>query len=310
VGRVPVGDPGPGRRASDTRRAAEHDRRLPAPAPVCTKISPAGRRGETKAPASSRRWERGRARQAGRSRRVRRRARPVPDCEVARHAADRLCVLPDGLSFEQAAAMMLKGHDRLQYLIRRTPQGGRRAKQVLLPCAAGGVGLIACQWLKALGRDGDRHGRLRKRSARSRGGTAPPTASTTQREFRRARPGDHTWRRSAGRLRLGRKRHLPGIARLSEAARVDGEFSATPPGRSRRSSRAILAQKGSLYLTRPTLVTYTRSARTWRRCPELLDIVLSGKGDHYDRAALSLEDPPRRTAIRGPQDHLLEHPDP
>jgi NADPH:quinone reductase len=60
--------------------------------------------------------------------------------------------LPDGISFETAAGMMLKGLTA-QYLLKRTlPQGGLQAGDyVLFHAAAGGVGLIACQWAKALG---------------------------------------------------------------------------------------------------------------------------------------------------------------
>ena len=64
-------------------------------------------------------------------------------------AAERLVKLPEAISDRQAAAMMLKGMT-VQYLIRRTfmVQPG---DTVLFHAAAGGVGLIACQWLKALG---------------------------------------------------------------------------------------------------------------------------------------------------------------
>ena len=60
--------------------------------------------------------------------------------------------LPDAIDFETAAAMMLKGLT-VQYLLRRTsPQGGLHAGDTILwHAAAGGVGLIACQWAKALG---------------------------------------------------------------------------------------------------------------------------------------------------------------
>ncbi|OWQ47124.1 quinone oxidoreductase [Roseateles noduli] len=60
--------------------------------------------------------------------------------------------LPDFLSFEQGASMMLKGMT-VQYLLQRTlPQGGLQpGDHVLFHAAAGGVGLIACQWAKALG---------------------------------------------------------------------------------------------------------------------------------------------------------------
>jgi len=63
-----------------------------------------------------------------------------------------VCRLPDGIGFDTAAAMMLKGLTA-QYLLRRTlPAGGLQAgDQILWHAAAGGVGLIACQWAKALG---------------------------------------------------------------------------------------------------------------------------------------------------------------
>ena len=70
-------------------------------------------------------------------------------CELRNLAADRLCLLPDGISFEQGAAMMLKGLT-VQYLIRQTHRVSA-GETVLFHAAAGGVGLIACQWLKALG---------------------------------------------------------------------------------------------------------------------------------------------------------------
>lgn len=60
--------------------------------------------------------------------------------------------LPDAISFETGAAMMLKGLT-VQYLLKRTlPQGGLQAGDfIVFHAAAGGVGLIACQWAKALG---------------------------------------------------------------------------------------------------------------------------------------------------------------
>jgi NADPH2:quinone reductase len=70
-------------------------------------------------------------------------------CQVRTILADRLCILPDGLTFEQGAAMMLKGLT-VQYLTRRTYKV-QQGDVVLFHAAAGGVGSIACQWLKALG---------------------------------------------------------------------------------------------------------------------------------------------------------------
>ncbi len=66
--------------------------------------------------------------------------------------ARNVCKLPDAISFETGAAMMLKGLTA-QYLLKRTqPQGGLKAGDfVLFHAAAGGVGLIAVQWAKAMG---------------------------------------------------------------------------------------------------------------------------------------------------------------
>jgi NADPH2:quinone reductase len=63
--------------------------------------------------------------------------------------ADRLCLLPEALSFEQGASMMLQGMT-VQYLIHRTYKV-QAGDTVLFHAAAGGVGQIACQWLRALG---------------------------------------------------------------------------------------------------------------------------------------------------------------
>ncbi|SFR76089.1 NADPH2:quinone reductase [Mitsuaria sp. PDC51] len=80
-------------------------------------------------------------------------SQPIGAYATARVMPARCVVkLPDFLSFEQGAAMMLKGMT-VQYLLRRTlPQGGLQpGDHVLFHAAAGGVGLIACQWAKALG---------------------------------------------------------------------------------------------------------------------------------------------------------------
>jgi NADPH2:quinone reductase len=77
---------------------------------------------------------------------------PGSYCEVRVMPAKCVCKLPDAISFETGAAMMLKGLTA-QYLLKRTlPQGGLKAGDfVLFHAAAGGVGLIAVQWAKALG---------------------------------------------------------------------------------------------------------------------------------------------------------------
>src|SRR5664280_1101509 len=65
------------------------------------------------------------------------------------YAAERAVKLPDNISYEQAAAMMLKGMT-VQYLLNRTFKVGK-GTIVLIHAAAGGVGLIACQWANHLG---------------------------------------------------------------------------------------------------------------------------------------------------------------
>ncbi|WP_353131506.1 quinone oxidoreductase [Limnohabitans sp.] len=73
-------------------------------------------------------------------------------CEERVMPAKCVCKLPDAISFETGAAMMLKGLTA-QYLLKSTlPQGGlHKGDFILFHAAAGGVGLIACQWAKALG---------------------------------------------------------------------------------------------------------------------------------------------------------------
>ena len=70
-------------------------------------------------------------------------------CEARVMIAEKLIKLPDSISFEQGAAMMLQGMT-VQYLIKKS-YPVKAGDTVLWHAAAGGVGLIACQWLKALG---------------------------------------------------------------------------------------------------------------------------------------------------------------
>ena len=77
---------------------------------------------------------------------------PGSYCELRVMPARSVVVLPDGIDFETGAAMMLKGLT-VQYLLRRTlpAEGLQPGDFVLWHAAAGGVGLIACQWARALG---------------------------------------------------------------------------------------------------------------------------------------------------------------
>jgi NADPH2:quinone reductase len=74
---------------------------------------------------------------------------PGAYAEVRNIPADRLVRLPDGIEFQTGAAMMLQGLTA-QYLLRRTYRV-QAGDTILIHAAAGGVGLIVCQWAKALG---------------------------------------------------------------------------------------------------------------------------------------------------------------
>ena len=63
--------------------------------------------------------------------------------------ADRLVKLPEGISSEQAAAMMLQG--MTAHMLLRSVYRVQPGETILVHAAAGGVGLIMCQWAKALG---------------------------------------------------------------------------------------------------------------------------------------------------------------
>ena len=76
-------------------------------------------------------------------------SRPGAYCEIRNVPADRLVKLPRGISDEEAAALMLKGLTA-QFLLRRTYRVAR-GEAILVHAAAGGVGLLLCQWAKALG---------------------------------------------------------------------------------------------------------------------------------------------------------------
>jgi len=77
---------------------------------------------------------------------------PGSYCELRVMPAKCVCKLPDAIDFDTGAAMMLKGLTA-QYLLKKAqPQGGlKEGDYVLFHAAAGGVGLIACQWARAMG---------------------------------------------------------------------------------------------------------------------------------------------------------------
>src|SRR5712671_2980212 len=175
--------------------------------------------------------------------------------EVRTMPADRLVVLPEGLSFETAAAMMLKGMTA-QYLLRRTYKV-QSGETILFHATAGGVGLIACQWLKALGATVIGTAGSEEKCALAKahgGGKGVPVVYDSV--------GKDTF---TGSLDCLQPRGL--------MVSFGNSSGAVPP-----FELVVLSQKGSLYLTRPTLVTHTSKREDLvATAKDLFDVVLSGK---------------------------------
>jgi len=188
--------------------------------------------------------------------------------------ADRLVKLPAGISDRVAAAMMLQGMTA-QYLIRRTHRVVA-GETILMHAAAGGVGLILCQWAKHLG------------------ATVIGTAGSEEKAaLARAHGCDHVilYRREdvAKRVReltggAGVPVVYDGVGKDTFAASLDclaplglmasfGSASGPVPP----FDMGVLAAKGSLFLTRPTLMTYmAKREDLLASAQELFDVVAKG----------------------------------
>jgi NADPH2:quinone reductase len=189
--------------------------------------------------------------------------------------AEKVVTVPEGVDDETAAAMMLKGMTA-EYLLRRTYQV-KAGDTILFHAAAGGVGLIACQWAKALG------------------ATVIGTVGTEEKaELARAHGCDHpilyTKEDFVDRVKditdgkgvpvvydsVGKDTFMKSLdclqprGLLASFGQSSGSAGAFDPG--------ILAAKGSLYLTRPTLMTYTATRPDLEESAKaLFDVVASGK---------------------------------
>jgi NADPH2:quinone reductase len=189
--------------------------------------------------------------------------------------AERLVKLPDGISFESAAGMMLKGLTA-QYLLRRVYRV-RPGDTILFHAVAGGVGLIACQWAKALG------------------ATVIGTASSDDKAaLGKAHGCDHAivYTRENFVDAVKRITHGEGVPVVYDAVGKDtfmdslaclrpfglmvsfGQASgAVPP-----LDIGELQRRGSLFLTRPTMVHYgARREDLLAMSAELFEVVQSGK---------------------------------
>jgi NADPH2:quinone reductase len=196
-------------------------------------------------------------------------------CEVRNMPADRLVILPEGLSFEQGAAMMLKGMTA-QYLIRRTYKV-QPGDTVLFHAAAGGVGLIACQWLKALGATviGTAGSEMKCALAKQHGVDYCinyHTENFTERvkEITKGAGVPVVYDSVGKDTFMG---SLQCLRPLGFMVSFGSSSGVAPP-----VEVSLLMQYGSLYLTRPSLNTYAaKRADLEAMSKELFDIVLAGK---------------------------------
>lgn len=186
--------------------------------------------------------------------------------------------LPDAISFETGAAMMLKGLTA-QYLLRRTlPQGGLQAGDfVLFHAAAGGVGLIACQWAKALGLQLIATAGSDEKCALALASGAKHAINYRREDFA-ARVREITGGKgvkvvydSVGLDTF--EGSLNSLATFGLLVSFGNASGFAPP-----VQLGQLAAKGSLYVTRPTLFTHlaTREA-TQAMADDLFSVVSSGQ---------------------------------
>jgi NADPH:quinone reductase len=195
-------------------------------------------------------------------------------CEERVMPADRLVVLPQGISDQQAAAMMLKGLT-VQYLIRQIHNVGK-GSIILFHAAAGGVGLIACQWAKSLGATviGTVGSEEKANVAKAHGCDHPIIYS---REDFVARVKDITRDQKLPVVydSVGKDTFMKSLDCLRpRGLMVSFGQSSGPVG---PIELGIFAQKGSLFFTRPTLNNYA-SARSdlLAMAKDLFDVVRSG----------------------------------
>ena len=188
-------------------------------------------------------------------------------------AADRLVKLPDNIDFNTGAAMMLQGLTA-QYLLRRTfpVQAGQT---ILVHAAAGGVGLILCQWAKHLGASviGVVSTEAKAELARAHGADHVVIGhATLPAEVKRITGGAMVpvVYDSVGKDTFNTS--LDCLAPLGMMITFGNASGPVPP-----FDLGILSAKGSLYVTRPTLATYTaKRADLVRAANELFDEVSSG----------------------------------
>ncbi len=195
--------------------------------------------------------------------------------EVRLIAADRVVKLPDALSTEQAAAAMLQGLTARMLLraIHRVEPG----ETILIHAAAGGVGLIVCQWAKALGSTViGTVGTDEKAEIALAHGCDYPIVYTRQEfvaEVERITKGK---RLPVVYDSVGRETFMKSLDCLHPRGLMVSFGNASGPPDP--IAPGVLAQKGSLFLTRPTLFHYIATREELEQSAnELFEMITSGK---------------------------------
>jgi NADPH:quinone reductase len=189
--------------------------------------------------------------------------------------ANRITKLPKAISDETAAGMMLKGMT-VRYLLRATYKV-KRGETILLHAAAGGVGLILSQWAKALGAKviGTVGSDAKIEVARAHGCTHVIN-STTENVVARVREITDGKGVPVVYDGVGQATLMTSLDCLKPRGLLVSFGNASGPVKS--FDLGLLAAKGSLYVTRPTLMTYTASDADLKETAEdLVEMVKSGK---------------------------------
>jgi len=202
--------------------------------------------------------------------------------------ADKLVKVPDGIPDRVAACLMLKGLT-VQYLLRQT-YPVKAGETILFHAAAGGVGLIACQWARALGATMIGTVGSDEKAALAKANGCAHTIVYTRENF-----VDRVKEITGGQ---GLPVAYDSIGKDTFPASLDclrprGLFVSfgNSSGPIAAFGIGMLAQKGSLYATRPTLAHYasTRQALT-AMADEMFSLVLAGKIRMEPRQTFALKD--------------------
>jgi NADPH:quinone reductase len=195
--------------------------------------------------------------------------------EFVNVAAGRIVKIPQSISDETAAAMLLKGMTA-QYLLRQVYKVNK-GDTILVHAAAGGVGLILCQWANALGATviGTVSSPEKAKLAKANGCHYPIVS--TQKDF------------VAEVKRITKGELVPVVYDSVGAATFPASLDCLRPrglfvtygnssGPVPPFSPGLLSQKGSLYMTRPTLFTFVSTPKALRKvAKDLFKVVKSGK---------------------------------